>query len=389
MTYKSMEQIFLGLSQAGAWGCFDEFNRIEISVLSVVSSQVKYCLDAVKVLKADPTKIMFKFGDEHEIPMRVTSGFFITMNPGYAGRTELPENLKALFRSCAMVVPVIELICENMLMAEGFTTAKDLSKKFMTLYGLSSSLLSKQRHYDWGLRAVKSVLRQAGYLKRQAPNDLELLVLMKALRDFNTPKIVVDDVPIFMGLISDLFPGCNPEVTFDMKIWKAAEECAVNPDLVPLKMPKMNIRSEKGFIQKVAELADLLKVRHSVFIIGVTGSAKSTVWKLLARACTHIGWETAFDIIDPKCVTNDELYGSMNPKTKEWKDGVLSTMMRDMAKCQGGKYTQAQKYKWVILDGDVDPMWIESMNTVMDDNKLLTLVSQERIPLTASMRLIL
>jgi len=128
MTYKSMEQIFLGLSQAGAWGCFDEFNRIEISVLSVVSSQVKYCLDAVKVLKADPTKVMFKFGDEHEIPMRLTSGFFITMNPGYAGRTELPENLKALFRSCAMVVPVIELICENMLMAEGFTTAKDLSK---------------------------------------------------------------------------------------------------------------------------------------------------------------------------------------------------------------------------------------------------------------------
>lgn len=79
----------------------------------------------------------------------------------------------------------------------------------------------------------------------------------------------------------------------------------------------------------------------------------------------------------------------MNPKTKEWKDGVLSTMMRDMAKNQGGKFTAQQKYKWVVLDGDVDPMWIESMNTVMDDNKCLTLVSQERIPLTAAMRLIL
>ena len=129
-------------------------------------------------------------------------------------------------------------------------------------------------------------------------------------------------------------------------------------------------------------------MRHSVFIIGVPGSAKSTIWKLLARACTHIDHETTFDIVDPKCVKNEELFGNMNPKTKEWKDGVLSTMMRDMSKCQG-KFTDSQKYKWVILDGDVDPMWIESMNTVMDDNKMLTLVSQERIPLSKSMRLIL
>ena len=133
------------------------------------------------------------------------------MNPGYAGRTELPENLKALFRSCAMVVPDIMLICENMLMSEGFMEAFALSKKFVTLYNLSKELLSNQRHYDWGLRAVKSVLRQAGGLKRSNPDIKENPLLMRALREFNLPKIVTDDKPIFLRLISDLFPGIDYE----------------------------------------------------------------------------------------------------------------------------------------------------------------------------------
>ena len=129
------------------------------------------------------------------------------MNPGYAGRSELPDNLKALFRPVTMAVPDLQLICENMLMSEGFATAKGLSKKFMCLYNLAKSLLSKQIHYDWGLRAVKSVLRQAGGLKRAEPDIDEEIILKRGLRDFNWPKIVVDDRSIFLGLINDLFPG--------------------------------------------------------------------------------------------------------------------------------------------------------------------------------------
>jgi len=86
-------------------------------VLSVVSTQVKTVLDAVREMKINPAKNLFQFEDQGEIALKITCGFWITMNPGYAGRTELPENLKALFRSCAMVVPDIVLICENMLMS--------------------------------------------------------------------------------------------------------------------------------------------------------------------------------------------------------------------------------------------------------------------------------
>jgi len=108
----------------------------------------------------------------------------------------------------------------------------------------------------------------------------------------------------------------------------------------------------------------------------------------LADTCSQNGLETACDVTDPKAVSSDELFGCMSEKTKEWKDGVLSVIMRDMNK-NNGKYKPTHLQKWIILDGDVDPEWIESLNTVMDDNKVLTLVSNERIPLTPEMRLIL
>ena len=138
MDYKSCGNIYKGLAQTGAWGCFDEFNRITVEVLSVIAVQVKSIQDAIK-----ESKKKFDFMGE-EIPLTPSVGIFITMNPGYAGRAELPENLKALFRPCAMVVPNLGLICEIMLVAEGFLEARALSRKFITLYTLCKELLSKQ-----------------------------------------------------------------------------------------------------------------------------------------------------------------------------------------------------------------------------------------------------
>ena len=165
MNYQTLGAIFKGLAMSGSWGCFDEFNRISIEVLSVVATQVGSILNALK----DKGRKKFKFFEE-EIAINHAVGCFITMNPGYAGRTELPENIKSLFRPCAMVVPDLKNICEIMLAAEGFTDAKDLALKFVTLYRLNKELLSAQDHYDWGLRAVKSVLYIAGSLKRNAPS---------------------------------------------------------------------------------------------------------------------------------------------------------------------------------------------------------------------------
>lgn len=192
-------------------------------MLSVVSIQVKTIQTGLTLEKK---KIDFLNTDMRLIP---TVGIFITMNPGYAGRSELPDNLKALFRPVTMVQPDLLLICENMLMSEGFTLAKILAKKMTVLYKLSREQLSKQYHYDFGLRALKSVLVMAGQLKRAYADISEDIVLMRALRDMNMPKFVFDDVPLFYGLISDLFPGLDaPRVGYEDLKEKIIEDMKSN-----------------------------------------------------------------------------------------------------------------------------------------------------------------
>ncbi|XP_025892623.1 dynein heavy chain 17, axonemal [Nothoprocta perdicaria] len=366
MDYKSCGNIYKGLAQTGAWGCFDEFNRIAVEVLSVIAVQVKCVQDAIRAKKKK-----FNFLGEM-IALIPSVGLFITMNPGYAGRTELPENLKALFRPCAMVVPDFELICEIMLVAEGFIDAKLLARKFITLYTLCKELLSKQDHYDWGLRAIKSVLVVAGSLKRGDPGRAEDQVLMRALRDFNIPKIVTDDLPVFMGLIGDLFPALDVPRKRDLNFEK----------LIKQSMLELKLQAEESFVLKVVQLEELLQVRHSVFVIGNAGCGKSQVLKSLHKTYQIMKRKPVAVDLDPKAVTCDELFGIIHPSTREWKDGLFSTTMRDLANITH------KGPKWIILDGDIDPMWIESLNTVMDDNKVLTLASNERIPLNPTMRLL-
>ena len=132
----------------------------------------------------------------------------------------------------------------------------------------------------------------------------------------------------------------------------------------------------------MVQLDELLFVRHSVFVIGNAGAGKSAVLKSLHKCYQNQKKRPVWVDLNPKVVTNDELFGVINPATREWKDGLFSTIMRDMANLNG------DGPRWIVLDGDIDPMWIESLNTVMDDNKVLTLASNERIPLKPTMRLL-
>ena len=340
MDYKSLGNIFKGVASSGAWVCFDEFNRLIPEVLSVCTVQFKAVCDGIA---ADATRIRVE-GDE--INLDPTCGAFITMNPGYLGRSELPEGLKALFRPMTVMVPDLILICENMLMAEGFVTAKALASKFFCLYSLLKALLSAQLHYDWGLRAIKSVLVVAGGFKRAEPTLAEDALLMRALRDFNIPKIVREDEVVFFGLLGDLFPGLDPERKRDESLEKYVKQACTNLGNDP----------DDTFCLEVVQTEELLAIRHCVFIMGPAGAGKSQCWRTLreARNLRDPDMPTKVVDINPKAVKTEELYGYISMATREWRDGLLSNVMRHLSGIPN------EEPKWIILDGDLDANWVST-----------------------------
>uniref|UniRef100_H2ZI79 Dynein axonemal heavy chain 2 n=1 Tax=Ciona savignyi TaxID=51511 RepID=H2ZI79_CIOSA len=363
LDYKSMGRMYSGLAQTGAWGCFDEFNRINIEVLSVVAQQI---LSILSALSTGLSRFVF---EGREISLIWSCGIFITMNPGYAGRTELPDNLKSMFRPIAMVVPDSNLISEIILFGEGFGNCRPLAKKVYTLYSLAIQQLSKQDHYDFGLRALVSVLRYAGRKKRGNPEMSDEEILLLAMKDMNNAKLTAVDLPLFNGIVGDLFPGVEAP-TFDYG--------------------KNKLQKDPHIISKVIQLYETRTPRPlSDELLGQSGAGKSVTWRMLQAALSRMkkngvaGFNLVKDFpINPKALSLGELYGEFDLSTNEWTDGVLSSVMRHT--CADEKPDE----KWMVFDGPVDTLWIESMNSVMDDNKVLTLINGERVSMPEQVSLL-
>jgi len=268
------------------------------------------------------------------------------------------------------MVPDYALIAEISLFSFGFGNAKPLANKIVSTFKLSSEQLSSQDHYDFGMRAVKTVISAAGILKRAEPDANEDMLLLRALQDVNRPKFLVDDLVLFEGIINDLFPGV-PQPTRDYgSLLNSIVEAANAYELQPVD----------ACISKCIQLYETTVVRHGLMLVGPTGGGKTSSWRILSKAMSYLkdqGFERVKTfILNPKSVTMGQLYGSFDENTHEWTDGLLASLIREATS------EATPDRKWVICDGPVDALWIETMNTVLDDNKKLCLVSGEIIALS-------
>lgn len=368
--FRDMAKIFKGLCMSGLWGCFDEFNRIELEVLSVVAMQVESICSA----KRQAVSTFMFPGEPAPIKLVPSVGYFITMNPGYAGRQELPENVKALFRSVAMMVPNRETIMKVKLASVGYSGFELLGKKFCILYALCEQQLSKQRHYDFGLRNILSVLRTSGGVKRSEPPETdEEMLFMRTVRDMNLSKLVADDVPLFLALLKDIFPKVTDP---PKKVYKNVEDGS------RALISKNLLVDWDSWMLKVIQLYETSLVRHGFMLVGPTLCGKTEIREILTTCLHNDGLAHKQVVMNPKAITDSQMYGYKDPISEEWTPGVFASIWQ--------RYNnRALKYTtWIVCDGPVDAIWIENLNTVLDDNKILTLANNDRIPMTDNCKIV-
>lgn len=403
--FQAMGRIFVGLCQVGAWGCFDEFNRLEERMLSAVSQQVQTIQEALKEqagAKSNQQVLTVELVGK-QVKVSTDMAIFITMNPGYAGRSNLPDNLKKLFRSLAMTKPDRQLIAEVMLFSQGFRSAEKLASKIVPFFKLCDEQLSNQSHYDFGLRALKSVLVSAGNVKRDriqrlkeemknreeenidegtiAENLPEQEILIQSVCETMVPKLVAEDIPLLFSLLSDVFPGIE---------YTRAQMTGLKEEIRKVCREQFFVcgeGEEQGaqWMEKVLQLYQISNLNHGLMMVGPSGSGKSTAWRVLLKALERFeGIEGVAHVIDPKAMSKEALYGVLDPNTREWTDGLFTHILRKIIDNVRGEISKRQ---WIIFDGDVDPEWVENLNSVLDDNKLLTLPNGERLSIPPNVRI--
>ncbi|XP_076621618.1 dynein cytoplasmic heavy chain beethoven [Colletes latitarsis] len=343
----SMRRILGGLAQAGAWGCFDEFNRLEEETLSAVAMLVRPLQEAVR---DGASQVLL---DDQKVNLDPHCCVFITMNPAgieYGGRRKLPDSLARLFRPIGMAHPDRSDIVKALLECAGFLDASTLAVQLVETLDTAEILLSNQPHYDWGLRALRSVLDA---IPTGADLD-ETSRLVAAIRASTLPKLTEEDTSKFLSLLEDVFPRANPSSStfIDRRdLQTALLELCEDQEL------------GKEIANRCIQLNDQLKSRTGVAIVGPPGSGKTTIRKLLCDALTKIG-ETVVEFhVYPGAMPKSRLLGRIDPETREWKEGLLSSFV-----ASAGESTT-----WIILNGDVEPDWAEALNSALDDNRLLTL----------------
>ena len=350
-------------------------------------------LRSLKTAK-DSRALRFLF-EGREVPLVPSCGCFATMNPTYAGRVELPDNLKSLLRPVTMTRPDSILIAEVLLYSEGVEEPRLIAMRFAAVYRLAAEQLSQQKHYDFGLRAMRAALILAGKLKRSVADkeDSDEAIVVRAISSLIMPILIMEDVSPFLSLLTDVFGDLARKcLEKDYRSWLLR-------DALLAVIAEQSLQLHQRQVDKVLQLYGAMQARHGIMLIGQSGVGKTTITTILSHALTQVSrtedskrqqqlailgsfLPVAVTRLNPKAITLEELFGKFDVQSFAWTDGLLPHIIRNRLA------TATKTAQWIVCDGPVDSSWTENLNSMLDESRVLCLANGERIQFPHTMHIV-
>lgn len=261
-----------------------------------------------------------------------------------------------------MQQPEPKEIARVILFVEGFKNAEIIGGRMVELFSMAKKMLSPQRHYEWGLRELKTVLLACGRFLREcttsgdAPDssENEMRLAVSALRLNTMSKLTANDCKLFDMLVEFVFAGTSIDEQHNDDLKSFVEQA----------FAQLNLQYNDQQMEKCLQLFEQLQKRMGVVVLGPPGCGKSTIIAVLKQAILNSGRLVKSHTIAPKSMNRVQLLGRLDPDTRQWNDGVLTATAVQV------NDEPADVTSWIVCDGDVDPDWIEALNSVLDDNKL-------------------
>ena len=369
-----LSKILKGVAMTGCWGCFDDFSRVEFDAISVAAQQMSTILFAKRAKAKN-----FVFTDGDNGTLHASAAYFMTLLPSTDNMLPLPETMKTQVRGIMMLAPDPHTIIRVKLSAAGFKDSAKLATKLETLYDMCRQCLSKQQHYDFGLRNISSLVANCGRTKRAVddPDVTDTQMVVQALKECNLACLTQEDSVVFIDFLSHLFPGVSGERLEDVK---QSDTMRTICDSMHLEYDSI---SAIRWVEKLTYFQEICRVRHGVGLVGPTGSGKSVILKTSIQTFSQIqGIPQTIKTLNPRAVELSQVFGHYDLTKSKWIEGIFSTLWRKAAQ-------NLECDNWIVFDGPVDLEWMENLNTALDDTKVLSLANGDRLPLPENLKIVL
>jgi dynein heavy chain len=398
--YSSISNVISGIAQTGSWINLIDLSRLPPEKLSVMAQQLMSVLDSVREIGASraPGRSYNKKIDRvatASSQFLSPPGIFCSDNiPLAAARANLPDNMRSCVRVLTVLEPDMQVVLFVKLWLACFSQADLLAAKLSTVYKTLASILSDKQRYNFDLRNALTVVEILAHKNKKTKVSFEdeISFAGKVVYDCNEPQMDEVDIPVLHLVVSDVL-GIQKEsnqrvesagmVKRSPSIERTTSSNYRLPALIQAADPesmlgKVNTLLIKANLNlpvirdKCMQAHEVAFVRNGLTFVGGSFTGKSLCCQTLLEAMSNgdVPFKTVY--LNPVALGHKHLFGWYDHKSNEWTDGAFPVNWRRASR-------NDVTGTWLVLDGPINPTWIECLHTCLEDDQTFISANGDRI----------